>query len=82
MLDDAELVQAYEQSLELTRQLGRVLRARRQRVRRLIQSVMASDEAAANMGAPCCDTHPDYAACTHECYVPPDDVDEIERCGE
>jgi hypothetical protein len=87
-MDDAALVAAYEQSLELTRQIGRAIRAARQRTeRRIINAVMESDEWAT--GGPvsmkgtglCYDLLPPQLE-THCCYVPEDEVEMIERCGE
>lgn len=84
-LDDEELVKAYEQSLELTRQIGRTIRHRRERIQSIIDAVkhasMESDEWATG-GPVCGGIHPDYAAQTHCCYVPPEEVDHIEACGE
>lgn len=35
-----------------------------------------------NLGTPCCDVSPDYAAMTHCVAIPDETVEKIEACGE
>lgn len=82
LMDNQELVRAYEQSLELTRALGRAIRVGRERnYRRVINAVIDNDVWATG-GPVCGGIAPGYEGLTHCCYVPEDEVEEIARGGE
>ena len=83
-MSDDPLREAYAHQLKALRALRREIARRDRLAQDILDAVRESDEASTSFGAatPCSDVHPDYESCSHECYVPPDEVEHIERCGE